>query len=942
MPCPSADVLAAVISGNISEADRAEFWQHADQCDVCREVCSHGMSVGHTASVSTLPAAGPSRTIVPGDSLGRYILLYEIGRGGLGIVFAAYDPTLDRNVAIKILSHGAADPTLLIKEARTLAKLSHPNIVPVHDVGVEQGCAYIAVEYIVGQTLRHWMTQAAGHTWTEVRTVFLKIAAALQFAHEKGVVHLDLKPENVLLDNHGHVHVSDFGLARFWATPTVTPTIAGTPAYMAPEQARNGNLGPFTDQYAFCVTLAEALCGVRPDGSALKPKVKVPPAVLAALKVGLAEDPKQRFESMAALARQLDGYRSQRRTVVIGAAILTIGGAAAMWATRSHEPSSSQRCTADADRATQWWAPTTTTDVAESLFKTATFQSRQVPQQIAKTLEQYVRGYATQSAAACTRLHTRGETTPALFARQQLCLSQGLSAAQTLTGLLLHSDATLASNAALAVATLPLQTRCADATYLLAKIVPPTADQATEVAALRGLFAQATAYQLIGQFQKATTIVDDLATKAQTLGYQPLIAEVLFLQADLRYRSGDAAAAATGLQRAATLAAQAKDDELSARAWTLLAGVVGYAQGKAAEGHSLATQADAWLVRAANPPDVDADLAEIHALLFDVDGKLDEAKPFYEKALRVRQELYGAQHLLVAQSLNNLAAIPFQRGQLDEAQALHQRALAIRIARLGEVSPDVAVSVNALAQIDAARGDLDKARLGFERAIAIWSATIGADHTDTAAAHNELGNVLRRMARLPEATTHLTQAMTIWQAKLGADHPNTLSVISNLASVYYDSNDATRALALFDKVVARRQATLGAAHPSVASALVNRSRVLAHIGKWELAAADATAAATIYEAAQLPADAARALTVLADVELGRTHFATAKQVLARALPVLAKSEGSQEDFAAASFTLAQAEWALHNRQQALAAAARALSAAPNHAKIRQWITSKTQ
>jgi eukaryotic-like serine/threonine-protein kinase len=931
--CPSADEVAAVISGTVSAVERARFWQHAEQCESCRQICSEGISLA-AGSKDSVALSTAAKTFAPGDSLGRYIILHELGRGGLGIVFAAYDPTLDRNVAIKILSHAGADASMLLNEARTLAKLSHPNIVAVHDVGIEDGCPYVAMEYVVGQTLRQWM-DGAPRTWMDIRDVFLKAADALHFAHSRGVVHLDFKPQNVLLNREGHVQVSDFGLARLLSD--TSSTIAGTPAYMAPEQAASGALGPFTDQYAFCVTLAEAISGARPKDATVVPNIKVATTALVAIKRGLSSDPKLRMASMAALARQLRSDNPTKRNVGIALGVATaMTIPAAIWLKQT-EPKS-QQCETVAALDVTWWTPSLSVDISASLTTNGGFQT----EHIVRSLDDYTRAFLQRSSAACKQLHDRSEITSSLFERQRLCLSQGLSSAKSLALLMQHSDHEIAANAAMAVSTLPSLNRCSDAAFLLANIEPATAAQAMAVRELNDLDADATANQLIGKFQAAATIANEFATKAQALGYQPLVARASFLQGDLHYHLADNDNAVKSLQRAATIAARVKDDELSARSWTLLAGVVGYAQGKAAEGHVIAQQADAWLARAGTPRDIDADLAEIHALLFDVDGKLDQAKPFYDKALQVRRALYGDNHLVVAQSLNNLAAIPYQQGLLDEAQALHTRALAIRVAQLGELSPDVAISVNALAQIDSSRGDLDKARRGFERAIAIWNATIGPDHPDTAAAHNELGDVLRRMGKLPEATEHLRKALSVWTEKLGATHPNTLSAISNLAGTYYDAGDDDSALTLFDSLIKQRVATLGATHPSVASALINRSRVLVHLQQWNRAVDDTTAATKIYDATNNPTQSARASAVLAEAELGRKRLPQAKRALELALPVLEKAEGDKNIFANGCFTLAKVQWALHDRSEAVAQAKRALAASSDNeskARIQQWLTS---
>ncbi|HET6585525.1 MAG TPA: serine/threonine-protein kinase, partial [Nannocystaceae bacterium] len=224
----------------------------------------------------------------PGARVGRYVLLERIGMGGMGIVYAAFDPELDRRVALKLLrgSAGEARADLrLLREARALAKLTHPNVVPVFDVGSAAGRPYVAMEFVEGQTLTRWLA-ARPRSQAEILRVFGEAGRGLAAAHAIGIVHRDFKPDNVLLGGSGDdgrvpaiVRVGDFGLARpVTATSSRTSAdaialpsdadepldaspltrvglVLGTPSYMAPEQHRGEDATPATDQYALCVSL---------------------------------------------------------------------------------------------------------------------------------------------------------------------------------------------------------------------------------------------------------------------------------------------------------------------------------------------------------------------------------------------------------------------------------------------------------------------------------------------------------------------------------------------------------------------------------------------------------------------------------------------------------------------------------------------------------------
>ena len=261
--------------------------------------------------------------------LGRFVVRERIGSGGMGVVYRAHDPELDRDVALKVVrgEHGEAGRQRLLREARALARLGHPNIVTVHDVGTVGEEVFVAMELCRGPTVEVWLAQAR-RSVREAVDVYLAAGRGLAFAHRHGFVHRDFKPSNVILDGERGVRVLDFGLARALevaetgagvapATAVATTALAGTPAYMAPEIIAGGVADARSDQFSFCVALYEALNGERPfhgdtsealfaqvQAGAVSPApagVSVPAWLRAVLLRGLATEPGRRYQSMDAL-----------------------------------------------------------------------------------------------------------------------------------------------------------------------------------------------------------------------------------------------------------------------------------------------------------------------------------------------------------------------------------------------------------------------------------------------------------------------------------------------------------------------------------------------------------------------------------------------------------------------------------------------------------------
>ncbi|MEZ4365689.1 MAG: protein kinase [Kofleriaceae bacterium] len=378
--CLDDNVAAEFVSGSLTGAAQTKVESHLAGCRDCRAlVAALAADDGGDSDLATAPrpgaaAVGPGGGHALGDRIGRYLVIGRLGAGGMGVVFSAYDPQLDRRVAIKLLHTGTGIATSegrarLVREAKAIAQLSHPNVVAVYDVGAAGRAnpddLYIAMELVEGDTLTHWLRRWP-RSWREILEVMLQAGRGLAAAHAVGLLHRDFKPDNVLVGADGRVRVGDFGLARSLVGPeptldggarlasavpslhaslTATGTVLGTPRFMAPEQLRGLDTDPRSDQFSFCVALYDALYGRHPlpgesavkmaeEGArALPPPegTKVPASIGRAILRGLEPQPSARHPSMLALLAELAPApaRPRRVAAMVGGALVIAGAAAA-------------------------------------------------------------------------------------------------------------------------------------------------------------------------------------------------------------------------------------------------------------------------------------------------------------------------------------------------------------------------------------------------------------------------------------------------------------------------------------------------------------------------------------------------------------------------------------------------------------------------------------
>jgi len=798
-PCPDETTLVAFLEGRLAAEAVAQVDAHLATCAACRDLVaaaapavladgSRLVAAGASLATAAPGPAAPAGLLPRGATVGRYVLLGLVGRGGMGDVYAAYDPELDRKIALKLLNDGGAatgsqarSRGRLLKEAKAIARLSHPNVVVVHDAGTIGDRVFIAMEFVDGQTLAGWLG-GRPRAWAEIRTVFLAAGRGLAAAHAARIVHRDFKPQNVMVAADGTVRVMDFGLASddaggdpdgdgqvapadrdhadFSHTMAVgltrTGTLVGTPAYMAPEQFRAQPADARTDQFSFCVSLHEALYGERPfaadslatlieavtAGRMREPpsRVRVPAWLRKVLLRGLATKRDDRFPAMEALLAALarDPAR-QRRRMLIGAALGTLLLAGGAFGQRALQRSGALLCKNVGERLAAVWeapdgdpaAPRPRRDGVRAAFlATGARHAGGIFERTAAILDGYAKRWIDMYGETCEATHVRGDQSADVLDLRMDCLNRNRDSFRALTDLLAKADAEMLGKAIDAANALPEVARCADVAVLRA-VLPPPRDPAAraQVARLRARTAEARALGDAGRWQQGLAKAGPLFDEAVALGYEPVVAEVLSLMAWMHGMTGSSKRSAEESERALWLAEATRHDEVAAEAAGCLVGSIGYQLARPEEGERWGLFADAILKRMGPGHDRHrAWLANNRGLSRLYSNQLVGAEPELRAAIELKRKVDGGD------------------------------------------SPDVAESINALAELHARRGDYAAAIELIDQARAIYDRFYGPEGVMSGRSHSNRCEYLNSLGRHAEALDSCQKGLAIWEAALGRDH----------------------------------------------------------------------------------------------------------------------------------------------------------------------------
>ena len=931
--CPPDETLAALVDGKLSAEEAAKLEAHIDSCDTCHELLgSYAASyLVDPEYASTIPVGDRATELqraagLPiGTRVGRYVLLERVGEGASGVVYAAHDPELDRKIAIKVLHAKVVDAQdRLLNEARAMAKLAHPNVVAVHDVGAFEGHVFVAMEFVAGGTLRAWMQDV--HTTEEIIAAFVDAGRGLAAAHKAGLIHRDFKPENVLVGKDGRVRVTDFGLAARGRVDTNMPesdrnvapgsdatlwtkAMAGTPAYMAPEQ-RDGRVADArSDQYAFCVAFAEALHGSRPESprDALSPKGstrRVPKKLSQILARGLEERPAARFPSMTSILRAIDATQSRgRRWLALGAlavfAIATFGVVRVLSA-RSH------MCAEAASGLKGVWDDDTRGAAKRAFDSSGAPNASETWQRVSLVLDAYAAHWTASRTEACEATRIRGEQSDAMLGLRMQCLDRRRGELGALSELLSHADKDVVEHAAFAASRLGPISACDDTAALSSALpLPETKDTRSRVDALRADLDRVRALESTGKFALALEGARKDSADAKTLGYRPIEAEALYLQGELEAESGDDRAAVATLNAAAFAAEAGRHDEVAAEAWIALVDVLGAKLDRVSESDAAVQRAKAAAERL-GPTSLAT--SRLHDALGDRAqefGRFSEAVTELRTAVDLEKKALGPRHLRVARSLSRLGSALRDDGDTEEALRVYGESLAIEEDVLGPMHPNVAITVQAIGVTLSRLGRYDEAREKYKRALSIRERVLGEDHPLVGETISSLVVAMRWSGAANEALPLAERAARIEERAAGLDNEKTAGAINNVGYIHEALGNLSEARAAYEKALAIREKLFGPSGRTITISLGNLARVVLAQGDAKTALAMYERALAIDDATLKPDHPDRAYTL---VGLGKTHLALNET--AAAIPILERALALRESSHAAPRLLAESRFAL--------------------------------
>ncbi|AKF80300.1 serine/threonine protein kinase [Myxococcus fulvus 124B02] len=786
----------------------------------------------------------PSTAWAPakGTTVGRYLLVELMTASDLSVVYDAYDPELERRVALELLRTSAPgtdaeqeERALLLREAQARARISHPNVVAIYDVGTFGPHVFLAMERVEPQTLPGWLA-ASPRTSRQVLDVFIDAGRGLAAAHAVGITHGDFGPDQVRVSAEGRVHVTSFGLSKRKA-PLQR-------AYTAPEVLQDASLAsPAADQFSFCFALHEALYGVPPfTGEApgvrqlapLPPGSRVPTWPRRVLARGLADAPSERFPTLTALLDALGKDPTARRR----RGLLLAGGGAllALAVGLTHVLHSRRACDGAKEELTHVWGPAQQASIQAAFTATGRPYALAAWERVRRELDAYTASWERMRTDTCLSSQAREAPAEAVTGWRMRCLDNRLAEVSALTTLLSQANARTVDEAHRAATGLLPVTACTE------EHAPGAPHEAvdTGASAHSSTLARGRALLATGRYEEGISLVEPVARVAKEAGHRRALAELSLLLGELREGAGRWRSAESALFEALDAAEATRQDAVATRAWILLVRVscIGLDE------YELAAR---WKDRAAAALERLGDghlLARIQLLtyagtLLRMQRHYPEAAMQQEQALLLAEQAFGADSLEVADVLLELGVSQWRDARLPQARATLERAVDITRRTLGDEHPEVARMRLALVPVlrdgafepqraneEQTARDLDLAERTVREALAILERTLGPEHPRVYDALNDLGSTLVVRERFRDALPIYARALAIAEKTDGPKSQGAAVIHGNLGVLRLQAGDYRLSEEHFRQLLTIREAHFGPQHPILISTLRLLGRAL--------------------------------------------------------------------------------------------------------------------
>jgi eukaryotic-like serine/threonine-protein kinase len=790
--------------------------------------------------------------IQPGDKIGKFVVSRHLGAGGMGTVYEARDPELSRAVAIKFVLDAAADPIRLLREAQALARISHPNVVAVYELGSHGDVVFVAMELIDGVTIDRYIA-ANKCDWRAILGLYMQAGRGLAAVHQEGLVHRDIKPSNILVETDGRVCVGDFGLARR-DDPTTDPAeaitrdgkapskssvtvdgptttsidsrpgpapdgaaldaqitehgaVVGTPRYMAPEQNAGKRATRSSDQYAFAVALWEAVYGELPGKDTREaPDGAAAPAWLErTLARALEADPDKRWPSMNALLAELERApkRRTRLAIVAGSTVLVAGTVAALVGFGSFGGKKVD-CERSGDPIAAAWT-------ADARDRTTTGLGAIDPawkQSVVATLDRWVERSRTVRIDACRATHDRGDQTAALLDKRVACLDAQQAVFAALLGALARADRQVAEHALAAAERLPAPETCTRARLV---------DTATPAnASIDVALAEATVAVDLERAD-ARVLTERVLAQSQTL--EPAVRARAHLLRARAIAATDPKARRAELDAALADAAAARDPGLEAE--VVLATVILAAGTESADRiDALLPVARAAVTRAGDPRPLAHDLAKAE---FEAHARLGRAEPARDACTRMVGLAESERTTLETTGCKcKIALILRERAAVEACD----ESLEVMKKFFGEKHPRTADAAHNWITALVRTGGTKEAEIAAHANVALMAEIYGHDSSAVVSEMQLLSVVQDRLDKVAESRATLEKALEISDRVSGPDAVDRAGLLLELADRALQQKDKA-AIQYAQSGLAASERLLGTEHRDLAAPLVTYAKALA-------------------------------------------------------------------------------------------------------------------